>query len=50
MEVFATLGFAFGLPGLIFGICAIAGFRKLTEELKALGKEVQALKEGGNEA
>ena len=46
MEVMGIIGFVFGLPGFIFGLSAIAGFKKLKEELENLRKEVQALKEG----
>ena len=37
------LGLTFGSVGFIFGLSAIAGFKKLTEELKALRKEVHQL-------
>ena len=50
MEVLGVIGFSFALPGFIFGLSAIAGFRKLTQELETLRRKVQALEDGGKEA
>ncbi len=50
MEALALPGFVFGLMGSIFAISALRLIQKLKEELENLRKEVQALKDGGNEA